>query len=72
VVEAGHSMVGRIGSHVSLWVPRWDSVVRSWGKSLHGLDMESYGGARHVAPEAMFELKVQTEAKFHMYCFVLC
>jgi hypothetical protein len=48
-----------------------DSMVRSWGKSLHGLDWESCGGAHHVAPVVVSEIKAQAEAKFHMYLFIL-
>jgi hypothetical protein len=31
VARAGHSTVGRIGTHMLLRVPPWDSLVRSWG-----------------------------------------
>jgi hypothetical protein len=57
VAGAGHSMVGRIGTHMLLWVPTRDSLVRLWGQSLHSYDMESHGGTHHVAPEAVSELE---------------
>jgi hypothetical protein len=31
VARAVHSIGGRIGTHVVLWVPQWELVVRSWG-----------------------------------------
>jgi hypothetical protein len=58
VVRAVHSMGGKIGTHISLWVPSQNSVVRPWGWSLHGRDSESCSATHHVAPEAMDELKV--------------
>jgi hypothetical protein len=48
-----------------------DLVVRPWGYSLHGRDLESRSGTHHVALEATALMKAQTEAKFHMDCFVL-
>jgi hypothetical protein len=69
VVGAVHSTGGRIGIHMSLWVPPQDSVVRPWGRSLHGRDSESCSGIHRVASEATAKLKVQVEAKFHMYYF---
>jgi hypothetical protein len=55
-----------------LWAPPRDSVERSWGQSLHGLNLESRGCTHCVAPEAACELKAHAEAKFHMYYFALC
>jgi hypothetical protein len=57
VVEAVHSTGGRIGTHMSLWVPPRYSVVMPWGKSLHGCDSESRDGTHRVAPEAAADLK---------------
>jgi hypothetical protein len=54
---------------MTLQVPMWDSVVRPWGQSLHGRDLESYDGTHHVAPEATVELVAHAEPKFHMYYF---
>jgi hypothetical protein len=31
VAGVGHSIVVRIGNHMLLQAPLWDSVVRSWG-----------------------------------------
>jgi hypothetical protein len=31
VARVGHSMIGKIGTHMLLWVPSWDLVVRPWG-----------------------------------------
>jgi hypothetical protein len=31
VARAVHSIGGRIGTHMLLCVPSWDSVVRTWG-----------------------------------------
>jgi hypothetical protein len=31
VARAGHSTVGRIGSHMVLWALMWDSAARLWG-----------------------------------------
>jgi hypothetical protein len=42
-------------------------VVRLRGKSLHDLDWESHGGARHVDSKVASEVKAHVEAKFHMY-----
>jgi hypothetical protein len=64
VARADHSTLGRTGTHILLWALPWDSAV-------HGLNWESRGGAHHVAPEAVSEIKAQAEAKFHMYFFVL-
>jgi hypothetical protein len=64
-------MGGRIGTHMLLWVPPLDSMVRPWGQILHGHDSESRGDTHRVAPKAAAELKAQTEANFHMYCFIL-
>jgi hypothetical protein len=66
-----YSMGGRIGTHMALWVPPQDSVVRPWGESLHSHNSESHGCTHRVAPEAAVELKDHTEAKFHMYYFGL-
>jgi hypothetical protein len=72
VAGAIHSIGGRIGAHMLLWVSPWDSVVRPWGYNLYGHDSESHGGTHHVAPKAAVELKAQAEAMFNMRCFVLC
>jgi hypothetical protein len=64
-------MVGIIGTHMLLWVPSQDSVVRLWDKSLHCHDSESCGGTHRVDPEALSKLEAQALTKFHMYCFVL-
>jgi hypothetical protein len=39
------------------------------GLELHGRDSESHGGTHCVAPVVEAELKAQSEAKFHRYCF---
>jgi hypothetical protein len=31
VAGAVHLMGGKISTHISLWVPLWDSMVRPWG-----------------------------------------
>jgi hypothetical protein len=69
VAEAVYLTGGKIGTDIILWVSPRDLVVRPWGQSLHGHDLESHSGSHHVAPEAAVELKAQTEAKFHMYYF---
>jgi hypothetical protein len=69
VTKVVHSMGGRMGTHTSLRVPSWDSVVRPWYWSLHGHDSESYGGTHRVAPKAMAGLEAQMDAKFHMCYF---
>jgi hypothetical protein len=66
VAGAVHSMGGRIGTHMLQWVPPRDSVVR-----FHGHNTEFHGGTHCIAPEVAAKLKVQEEAKFHIYCFVL-
>jgi hypothetical protein len=66
-----HSMGCRIGTHMLLWAPSWDSVVRPWGRSLHSRDLKSHGGAHRVAPEAASELKAKAEVMLHMYFIVL-
>jgi hypothetical protein len=60
-----------MGTHMLLWVPSQDLVVRPWGYSLHGRESESHGGTNHVAPEAASRFKAQAEAKFIIYCVVL-
>jgi hypothetical protein len=71
VTRAVHLTEGRIGTHMLLWVPSRESVVRPWGHSLHSRDFKSCGGTHRVASEVASELKPQAEAKFHIYCFVL-
>jgi hypothetical protein len=51
VAKADLSTVGRTGSLMTLWTRLWDSR----------------GGVHRVAPEAVSEVKAQTEAKFPMY-----
>jgi hypothetical protein len=70
-VETVLSMGGWIGTHMLLWAPSQDSVVKPWDWSLHSRDSESRGGAHRVAPEVVFELEAQAEAKLHMYYCVL-
>jgi hypothetical protein len=58
------------------FVERAAKVVHSTGDSIvficyYGRYLESCDGAHRVAPEAASELKVQVEAKFQMYCFIL-
>jgi hypothetical protein len=72
VAGADHLTVGTIGTNMLLRVPPWDWVVRLWVKSLHSVNCESHGGAHGVAPKAASELKAWADAKFHMYCFILC
>jgi hypothetical protein len=63
---------GRIGTHMLLQaLPRY-WAVRLWSYSLHNFNWESRCGTHHVDPKDVSEVKAQVEAKFHMYCFVLC
>jgi hypothetical protein len=71
VAEVVHLMGGRIGTHMSLQVPPWDSMVRPWGQSFYGCYMESHGGTKHVGPEAAAMLKDHAETNFDMYYFGL-
>jgi hypothetical protein len=69
VAGAVHPMRGRLGTHMSVWVPMRDSVVRSWGYCLHGHDSESYGVTHLVASEAAVELEARSKARF--ICIIL-
>jgi hypothetical protein len=72
VARVIHLMGGKSGSHMLLWVPTRDSVVRSWGLCLHGRDSKSYSGAHHVAPKTAAELEARSEASFICIVLVLC
>jgi hypothetical protein len=63
-------MRGRIGAHTLIWALPWDSVLRFVGLKPPQFLLGIHGGAHHVAPEAVSEMKTQAEAKLHMYYLI--
>jgi hypothetical protein len=71
VVGAGHSMMSRTKYSYVILGTSAGFNGEIMGYSLHDFDWESYGGAHHIAAEAVCKVKAQAKVKLYMYCLVL-